>query len=81
MLGWFAETTLVASGLAAVGSMALAHALDVEGMAVSFVPLAMPPLPFLPVAGILVAALPACIVPARRAATEALRPELEAAVA
>jgi len=75
------EWGILASGLAAVGSMALAHALDVEGMAVSFVPLAMPPLPFLPVAGILVAALPAFIVPARRVATEAQRPELEAAVA
>ena len=45
----------------------LAHALQIPGMVVSFVPLAVPPLPLLPVAGILVAALPAFVVPARRA--------------
>ncbi len=75
------EWAIVGSGLAAVGSMALAHALDVPGMSVSFVPLAVPPLPLLPVAGILVAALPAFIVPVRRAAVAPARSELGAAVA
>jgi energy-coupling factor transport system permease protein len=75
------EWAIVGSGLAAVGSMAAAHALDVPGMSVSFVPLAVPPLPLLPVAGILVAALPAFIVPVRRGATAPARSELGAAVA
>jgi hypothetical protein len=61
--------------------MALAHALGVPGMVVSFMPLAVPPLPLLPVAGILVAALPAFIVPVRRAAVSPERSELGAAVA
>ena len=75
------EWAILGSGLAAVGSMALAHALEVPGMTVSFVPLAVPPLPLLPVAGILVAALPAFIVPVRRAAVAPERSELGAAVA
>jgi energy-coupling factor transport system permease protein len=75
------EWVIVGSGLAALGSMALAHSLEVPGMAVSFVPLAVPPLPLLPVAGILVAALPAFIAPVRRAALVPVRSELGAAVA
>jgi len=65
----------------AVGAMAVAHAVDVQGLSVSFVPLAVPPLPVLPVAGILVAALPAFVAPARRSAVPARRPELDPAVA
>jgi energy-coupling factor transport system permease protein len=60
------EWCVVASGAAAVGAMELARALDVSGLAVSFFPLAVPALPLLPVAGILVAASPALIVPAPR---------------
>ena len=75
------EWVILASGLTAVGSMALAHALDVPGVAVTFVPLTVPPLPLLPVAGILVAAVPAFIVPVRRAAVAPERSELGAAVA
>ncbi len=75
------EWVIVGSGLAALGSMALAHSLEIPGMAVSFVPLAVPPLPLLPVAGILVAALPAFIAPVRRAALVPVRSELGAAVA
>jgi hypothetical protein len=61
--------------------MTVAHALQLPGMVVSFVPLAVPPLPLLPVAGILVAALPAFVVPARRPVPASSRRELEAAVA
>jgi energy-coupling factor transport system permease protein len=75
------ESAILASGLAAVGSMALAHALEVPGMVVSFVPLAVPPLPLLPVAGVLVAALPAFIAPVRRATPAPGLSELGAAVA
>ena len=80
--GWgVQEWAILASGVAVVGAMALANALDVPGMSVSFQPLAMPPLPLLPVAGILVAALPAFIAPARRSTVSSARTELEAAVA
>ena len=75
------EWAIVASGLAALASMALANALGVAGIAVSFVPLAVPPLPLLPVAGIMAAALPAFIAPGRRAAVLPARSELGAAVA
>jgi energy-coupling factor transport system permease protein len=60
------EWCVVASGMVALGTMALAHALDEAGVVVSFFPLAVPALPVLPVAGILVAAAPALIVPAPR---------------
>jgi hypothetical protein len=43
--------------------------------------LAVPPLPLLPVAGILVAALPALVVPSRRPVPASPRQELEAMVA
>jgi hypothetical protein len=65
----------------ALGAMALAQALQVPGMVVSFQPLAVPPLPLLPVAGILVAALPALVVPSRRPVPASPRQELEAMVA
>jgi hypothetical protein len=48
---------------------------------VSFQPLAAPPLPILPVAGILVAAGPAFIAPARRRIAPPARTEMETAVA
>jgi energy-coupling factor transport system permease protein len=60
------EWTIVASGLVAVACMALAHALDVPGIEVTFFPLAVPPVPVLPVVGILAAALPAFVAPAKR---------------
>jgi energy-coupling factor transport system permease protein len=75
------EWVILASVLTALGTTALAHALGAPGMVVSFVPLAVPPLPLLPVAGILVAALPAFIVPVRRAAVAPERSDLGAAVA
>jgi hypothetical protein len=64
-----------------VVSISLTHALNVPGMEVSFVPLHAPPLPLLPVGGILVAALPAFVAPVRRAAVAPERPELGAAIA
>jgi energy-coupling factor transport system permease protein len=76
-----AEWLIVGSGLVALGAMALAQALQVPGMVVSFQPLAVPPLPLLPVAGILVAALPALVVPSRRPVPASPRQELEAMVA
>ena len=75
------EWLIVGSGLVALGTMILAHSLEIPGMVVSFVPLAVPPLPLLPVAGILVAALPALVVPARRVVPVSPRRELEAMVA
>ncbi len=75
------EWLIVGSGVVALGTMTVAHALQLPGMVVSFVPLAAPPLPLLPVAGILVAALPAFVVPARRPVPASSRRELEAAVA
>ncbi len=75
------EWLITGSGLCALGAMALAHALAVPGVVVSFTPLAVPPLPLLPVAGILMAAVPAFLVPARRPSAALPRHELEAAVA
>lgn len=75
------EWLIVASGLAALGAMALAHALGVPGVTVSFTPLAMPPLPLLPAVGIVVAAAPAFIAPQHRGAAVSTRPEFEAVVA
>jgi len=75
------EWLITASGLCALGAMALAHALGAPGVVVSFSPLAVPPLPLLPVAGILLAALPAFVVPARRSSTARRDAELETAVA
>jgi energy-coupling factor transport system permease protein len=75
------EWAILASGLAAVGTMALASALGVPGVTVSFVPLAVPPLPLLPVAGILVATVPAFVAPVRHRAVTPARPDLEPVVA
>lgn len=75
------EWLIVGSGVVALGSMILAHALGVPGMVVSFTPLAVPPLPLLPVAGILVAGLPAFVAPARRVVRAPARREFEAVVA
>ena len=77
----FLEWCVVASGAVAVGSMELARALDVSGMAVSFSPLAVPALPLLPVAGILVAAIPALVVPAPRPSTTTAKAKVEAVTA
>jgi energy-coupling factor transport system permease protein len=76
-----AEWAIVASGLAAVAAMALAHALEVPGMVVSFVPLGVPPVPVLPVVGILLAATPAFVAPARRAGRAGPQPSVEAVAA
>jgi hypothetical protein len=43
--------------------MAIARALDVPGLTVSFSPLAFPSIPLLPVAGILIALVPAIAAP------------------
>jgi energy-coupling factor transport system permease protein len=76
------EWLIVGSGLVALGTMVLAHALKSPGMVVSFVStVAVPPLPLLPVLGILVAALPAFVVPARRVVPVTPTRELESLVA
>jgi hypothetical protein len=43
--------------------MIVAHVLNEPGLTVSFSPLAFPSIPFLPLAGILVAAIPAVVAP------------------
>ena len=70
--GW-PEWCVVGSGMVALGSMALARALDAAGLVVSFYPLAVPALPILPVAGILVAAAPVLVVPTPRPAGAPVR--------
>jgi energy-coupling factor transport system permease protein len=73
------EWLIVGPGLVALGTTVLAHSLQVPGMAVSFVSaITVPPLPLLPVAGILVAALPALVAPARRSVPASPRREFEA---
>ena len=57
------EWTVVGSGLVALLAMALARALDVPGLTVSFSPLAFPSIPLLPVVGILIALVPAVAAP------------------
>ena len=54
---------MAGSGLVALVTMSVAHALDVPGLTVSFSPLAFPSIPLLPVVGILVALLPAVAAP------------------
>jgi energy-coupling factor transport system permease protein len=57
------EWMVVCSGLVALVAMALARALDVPGLTVSFSPLAFPSIPLLPVLGILIALVPAVAAP------------------
>jgi energy-coupling factor transport system permease protein len=72
------EWVVTAAGLIALVSMALARSLDVRGMVVFFTPLAVPPLPLLPVVGILIGLVPALIVPAPSPAPSVpLRQELQ----
>ena len=72
------EWLIVGSGLMALGATVLAHSLQIPGMSVSFVSaIKMPPLPLLPVAGILLAALPAIVAPAQRAVPASSRREFE----
>ena len=75
------EWCVVASGMVALGTMALARGLDVAGLVVSFFPLAVPALPLLPVAGILVAAAPVLVVPTPRPAGAPVRSRVEAVAA
>ncbi len=60
------ECAVAGSGLFALVSMTIAHALDAPGLTVSFFPLAVPPVPIAVAAGLLVGALPAVLVPNRR---------------
>jgi energy-coupling factor transport system permease protein len=57
------EWIVVGSGIVALVTMAIARALDVPGLTVSFSPLAFPTIPFLPVVGILIALVPAIAAP------------------
>jgi energy-coupling factor transport system permease protein len=57
------EWMVAASGLVALAAMSIAGALDVPGLTISFSPLAFPNIPLLPVAGILVALVPAIAAP------------------
>jgi energy-coupling factor transport system permease protein len=57
------EWLVVASGLVALVSMALASAAHVRGMVVGFTPLVVPPLPLLPVLGIAFGLLPVVVMP------------------
>ena len=74
---WRTPEWLVAgSGLVALVAMVIGHVLDVPGLTVSFSPLAFPSIPWLPVAGILVAAVPAMAAP--RPVSSSKRPRIEA---
>jgi energy-coupling factor transport system permease protein len=75
------EWCVVASGVIALTAMLVARAVDVAGIVVSFQPLAVPALPLLPVAGILVAATPAFVVPAPRLTAARATTEVEAVAA
>jgi energy-coupling factor transport system permease protein len=57
------EWIVAGSGLVALTSVALAGALNVPGLTISFSPLAFPAIPLLPVLGILVALVPAIAAP------------------
>jgi len=71
------EWIVAGSGLVALVTMAVARALDVPGLTISFSPLAFPNIPVLPVVGILVALVPiiAAPNPAPAPATAASAPE------
>jgi energy-coupling factor transport system permease protein len=75
------EWCVTASGLIALTAMLVAHALNLDGIVVSFYPLAVPALPLLPVAGILVASTPAFVVPAPRPSSARAPAEVEAVAA
>jgi energy-coupling factor transport system permease protein len=57
------EWMVAGSGAVALATMAVARALDVPGLTVSFTPLAFPSIPLLPVVGILIALVPAVAAP------------------
>jgi energy-coupling factor transport system permease protein len=57
------EWIVAGSGAVALATMALARALDVPGLTVSFSPLTFPTIPLLPVVGILIALMPAIAAP------------------
>ncbi len=57
------EWIVVGSGLAALIAFAVAHALDVPGLTVSFTPVVFPSIPLLPILGILTTLLPAVVAP------------------
>jgi energy-coupling factor transport system permease protein len=57
------EWIVAGSGLVALVTMSVAHALDLPGLTVSFSPLAFPTIPLLPVVGILLALVPAIAAP------------------
>jgi energy-coupling factor transport system permease protein len=69
------EWMVVGSGLVALIAMAIAHALDVPGLTVSFNPLAFPSIPLLPVLGILIAVIPAIVAPRPRRNAASARAE------
>jgi energy-coupling factor transport system permease protein len=76
-----AEWLVAGSGLATLAAMALAHSLDLNGTVVFFSPLAVPPLPLLPVAGVLLSLAPALVVPSTisPATPRPMRTELQGA--
>ena len=57
------EWIVAGSGAVALVAMAVARALDVPGLTISFSPLAFPSIPLLPVVGILIALVPAVAAP------------------
>jgi energy-coupling factor transport system permease protein len=58
------EWLVAGSGLVALAALAVAYALNTPGLIVSFFPLLLPPLPLLPVLGILLAIVPVMVAPA-----------------
>jgi energy-coupling factor transport system permease protein len=60
------EWMVAGSGLLGLVDMTIAHALDVPGLVISFLPLSAPPVPFAVGAGLLIGALPALLVPTQR---------------
>jgi energy-coupling factor transport system permease protein len=65
------EWIVAGSGLVALVTVAVARALDVPGLTISFFPLAFPSIPLLPVVGILLALVPAIAAPNPNAAPPA----------
>ena len=68
------EWIVAGSGLVALVTLAVARALDVPGLTVSFSPLTFPSIPLLPVVGILLALVPAIAAPNPSAAPPAPAP-------